>query len=1137
MNKKSKKYLSPKVWGLIVGVVIISIGCVIASLRYQVLVQHQERESQEVLELIEQNIERTIQESYSAALTLALTVSDNGEVRHFEKVAEQIFKNSSVVDVLELVPDGVIEYVYPLEGNESVLGYDIKNHPEVGAEVVKAAELGTMYFAGPIELKQGGQAVIGRLPITIEGELWGFSAILLYMETLIENSGIDGFSKDRYYFQLSKVNPNTGEEEFFLPVNEDIELDSFSSVKFPEGDWRLYAKRIDTEVANASFWLILAFSIFGGFLGGLIVTKFLRRPEELRDLLHQKSEQLLVSREKFKKNSELLQSMLESPKGVVIFSIDMDYNYLAYTVSHKNLMKKIWGTDIALGKNMLECVPDKEMKAALKEDFDRALEGNYFEYIREFKNDSIAEQYWESRFSPIYSEDGKVVGLTAFITDITKRMKVEKEIIYEKQLSESIINSLPGVFYLYNKEGKFYRWNKNFEKVIGYTTEEMKEAHPSNFVDVDELELLAEKIESVFVTGEDSMEANFMTKEGKKIPYYFTGAAINYNDEECLVGVGFDISEQKKIEKEIKFEKQLSDSIINSLPGVFYLFNKDGKYIRWNENLETISNYTSEEIKNAHPLNFFHDDEKELLTEKIGNVFVEGYDSVEAHLLTKDGDKIPYYFTGVALEYNGEECLLGVGIDISEQKLAEKKLEKVLMQLQTHLNNSPLGVVEYDTELNITKWSKRCVDIFGWDADEIRGKNALEIIYSEDQTKTEIVANELKKGRVDSNISHNRNYTKSGKIIDCIWYNSVIKDESGRIVTVMSLVEDITEKKKAEELVKQSEKRYRTLISNSPYCIHELDFDQKIISMNRAGLGMLCLEKEEEVVGTKYSSFVKSTDKERINTLFEKALKGEASEFEFEVNDDKYFMSSFIPIKNEDEEVLRIMGITQDITERRKSAEIIENSLKEKTTLLSEIHHRVKNNLAIVSGLLQLQKNEVEDEKVTTAFEQSINRIISIAMVHELMYKSPELSSININSYLDMLIPAISSAMNDENRNIEFIIDIEDYKLNINQAIPIGLLLNELITNSFKYAFENQNDGFIKIKLNSDKEEIYILYEDNGVGFKNESDFDKPKNLGLNLIHTQLQQLDASYKTDTDNKFKLEFTFKSEMADSMVPEE
>ncbi|MEQ8577728.1 MAG: PAS domain S-box protein [Balneola sp.] len=1010
MNKIAKKYFSPEVSGLIVGALIISVGCLIASLRYQVLLQHQERESQEVLELIEQNIERTIQESYSAALTLALTVSDDGEVENFEKVAEQIFKNSNVVDVLELVPDGIIEYVYPLEGNESVLGYDIKNHPEVGAEVIKAAELGTMYFAGPIELKQGGQAVIGRLPITIEGELWGFSAILLYMETLIEQSGIDRFSKDRYYFQLSKVNPNTGVEEFFLPINEDIELDSFASVNFPEGNWRLYAKRVDTEVANASFWLIFAFSIFGGFLGGFLTTKFLRRPEELQELLHQKSEQLLTSREKFKKNSELLQSILESPQDMIIFSLDTDYNYLAFTTSHKKTMKKLWGQDIEVGKNVLDYVPDPEIKKQLKDDFDKALRGDHFEYIRKYGNENLPDQYWENRFAPIINKDNSVAGLTAYVTNITRRVEVEKE---------------------------------------------------------------------------------------------------------------------------ITLEKQLSDSIINSLPGVFYLFNKEGEYLRWNDNLEEIANYTSEEIKNAHPLNFFHDDEKELLTEKIGNVFVAGEDNVEADLLTKEGERIPYYFTGVSMNYKGEDCLLGVGIDISEQKKAEQKHAEVLQQLQNHLYNSPLGVVEYDRELNVISWSKRCEDIFGWTEQEILGKNAFDLIYEEDKSKTEVIANELKNGSVESNISHNRNYTQSGKIIDCIWYNTVVKNSSGKITTVMSLVEDITEKKKTEEKIKENEKRYRALIENSPYCIHELDKNGALLSINKAGLEMMGVENEEDFLGVTYDKLVDPTQSKRILDLFSKSLEGESIQFEF-TKDEKHFLSSFIPITGGKSEIQKVMGITQDITERKKSEEIIENSLKEKTTLLSEIHHRVKNNLAIVSGLLQLQKNEVKDEKVTAAFEQSINRIISIAMVHELMYKSPELSSINIHTYLDMLVPAISAAMNDQNRNIEFVIEIDEYKLNINQAIPIGLLLNELITNSFKYAFQDQEEGIIKISLNAKGEIVTVLYEDNGSGFGDDSNFDKPKNLGLNLIHTQLQQLEATYTVDTTDKFKLEFTFKSEAIEPII---
>lgn len=1003
MTEKSKITFSPLVIGSLVGILIFSIGLIVASMRYQILMQYQDEEIEEVLTLIENNIENTIQESYSVALTLALTVSKDGEVNNFETVAKQILENNDNVDVLELVPNGVIEYVYPLEGNESVIGYDILNDPAVRNEVLKTAEGGNIYFAGPIELKQGGKAVIGRLPIIINDELWGFSAVLVYLETLIEKSGINNFPSDKYYFQISKTNPNTNEEEYFLPVNDEVSVKTFQSVKFPEGDWRLYGAKLDDSLADTSFLGILIISLFVAFLCGFVTTRLMRAPKELEEMLKFKSRELFSSKETFRKNSELLQSILESPRGIMIFSLDADLNYLAFTTSHKTLMKDLWDVEIEVGKNIFSYITDEGLSKSLEYDCKKALNGEYFDYVRKYGNDNVSEQYWESRFSPITAKDDSVVGLTVYVTNITQRVKAEQEINLEKKLSDSIINNLPGAFYLYNKEGKFYRWNENFEKVTGYSTEEMKVAHPLNFFEGEEKELLTEKIGNVFVVGEDSVEANFMSKDGSKTPYYFTGTAIDYKGEECLLGVGIDISEQKKIEKEITFEKHLSDAVINSLPGTFYLFNKEGQFLKWNENFEKVSNYTAEEIETAHPLDFFPDEERELLKEKIGNVFINGLDSVEAHLLTKDGDKIPFYFTGASMNYRGEECLLGVGIDISEKKKVEKKHEKVLQKLQSHLHNSPLGVVEYDSDLHVISWSKRCEEIFGWSEEEVLNKHAFELIYEQDIEKTEVIARELSSGSVDSNISNNKNYTKSGKIIDCLWYNSVVKDSSGDIVTIMSLVEDITEKKKTEE--------------------------------------------------------------------------------------------------------------------------IIENSLKEKTTLLSEIHHRVKNNLAIVSGLLQLQMNEVQDEKVTRAFEQSINRIISIAMVHELMYKSPDLSSININSYLEMLIPAISTSLSDASSKINFNIDIEEIKLNITEAIPIGLLLNELITNSFKYAFNENNEGSITIKLSEKENSITILYEDDGKGFENNIDFNTPKNLGLSLVHTQLQQLEADYEVDTNSKFRLEFTF------------
>tara|TARA_R110000868_G_scaffold408293_3_gene690964 strand:+ start:31956 stop:35024 length:3069 start_codon:yes stop_codon:yes gene_type:complete len=1004
LNKKTIKirFGKPELKGMLLGCCLFLIGVTISVLRYQILIQYERQHLNTVLDLIEQNIERTIQESYNSALTLALTVNAESEVVNFERVAKQILKNTTSVDVLELVPDGIITYVYPLEGNESVVGYDILSDPNVNAEVLKAAELGTIYFAGPFELRQGGMAVVGRIPIIVNDEIWGYSAVVLYLETLIENSGINTFPEETYYFQLAKINPNTNVEEFFLPIRQGVELGTFESVRFPEGNWRLYATRVGNNIPFNTLLSILIASLLGSIILGMLSTKLFRKPLDLEELLQEKSNELLQSREKYKLNSELMESIFKSPKSMIIFSLDLDYKYLAFSISHKEIMKNLLGVDIKKGMNMLEIIPNEKSRRILKTDFDRAFKGEHFDYIREFKNKNGDPAFWENRFAPILSKNGTIVGLTAFVANIDKRVMAEREIMLEKSLSDSIINSLPGIFYLYNKEGKFLRWNKNFETVTGYSAKEME---------------------------------------------------------------------------------------------------------------------------SVHPLDFFVDDEKELLKQKIENVFISGEDNVEANFVSKDGSKVPFYFTGASINYKGEECLLGVGINISEQKEAEKKHQQVLLQLQTHLNNSPLGVVEYDKNLDITQWSKRCDDIFGWSEEEIIGKNAFDLIYEEDQGKTKVIANELSGGNVDWNVSFNRNHTKSGKVIDCIWYNTVIKNDDSTVNAVMSLVEDITERKRAEEKLKQSEYRYRTLVKNSPYCIHEINLEGKLISMNQAGLDMLSIENEETVIGKTYLESVSKKDKDKVTTLLQRALNGIESEFEFESSTGSYFYSSFVPIVDKDKKVQRLMGITQDITERKKAEEMIENSLKEKTTLLSEIHHRVKNNLAIVSGLLQLQSYEMDDERVSFAFDQSINRIISIAMVHELMYKSTDLTSINIHTYLENLIPAITATMKDETKNVSFEIDIEDYKMNINEAIPLGLLLNELFTNSFKYAFRGRKEGVIKVLLGAHNDYLKVTYEDDGVGFDSGIDFNKPKNLGLNLIHSQLQQLDATFSAETESKFKLEFTF------------
>jgi two-component sensor histidine kinase len=201
------------------------------------------------------------------------------------------------------------------------------------------------------------------------------------------------------------------------------------------------------------------------------------------------------------------------------------------------------------------------------------------------------------------------------------------------------------------------------------------------------------------------------------------------------------------------------------------------------------------------------------------------------------------------------------------------------------------------------------------------------------------------------------------------------------------------------------------------------------------------------------------------------------------------------------------------------------------SVLLAEVHHRVKNNLSIISSLLQLQANIFTDESVKVPFHQSINRVNSIAKVHEIIYDSDSLSTVNIKEYLQRIIPAIQNTMQDYSKNITISLDIPEIEIDMNQTVPLGLLFNELLTNTYKYAFVGRNSGNIAIKMKCEGSKIHFVYHDDGVGLQEHTNFEHSTNLGLMLIKLQLQQLESEYSLYTDDGYRLEFSFEASSLD------
>ncbi|MBO6622775.1 MAG: sensor histidine kinase [Balneola sp.] len=229
-----------------------------------------------------------------------------------------------------------------------------------------------------------------------------------------------------------------------------------------------------------------------------------------------------------------------------------------------------------------------------------------------------------------------------------------------------------------------------------------------------------------------------------------------------------------------------------------------------------------------------------------------------------------------------------------------------------------------------------------------------------------------------------------------------------------------------------------------------------------------------------------------------------------------------------------IQNLENQNTQLLTSQSLIEENLNEKNVLLQEIHHRVKNNLAVVSGLLSLQSYHIKNDQLKMVLNKSMNRILSIAKVHEMLYESKKFNNIPFDTYIKELSEIILSSMNEENKSIDFKTDISVEQLSINQGVPLGIIFNELITNSVKYGFEKQDGNEITIIVRPRGKNIEVVYSDNGIGIK---DFEtsSEKSLGFTLIKSLMQQIEAEYDYETESQFKLTFEFPVEFTKSDFP--
>ena len=319
------------------------------------------------------------------------------------------------------------------------------------------------------------------------------------------------------------------------------------------------------------------------------------------------------------------------------------------------------------------------------------------------------------------------------------------------------------------------------------------------------------------------------------------------------------------------------------------------------------------------------------------------------------------------------------------------------------------------------------------------------------------------------------------------------------------IMRDVTERKKAEEALLKSEKQYRDLFENAPIGIYRTTPDGRMLVANPALIHMLGYSSFEELAqrnldeeaskrGYPRSEFKELIEREGKVTGFESGQTVEGGTPIF-------FRESAQAICNSSGTIIYYEGTVEDITESKMAEEQIKKSLKEKEVLLREVHHRVKNNMQIISSLLSLQSQYIEDDQLREAFKDSQNRIQSMAIVHEKLYQSEDLASIDFREYVESLTRSLFQSSRIDIGRITLKVEVGDVHLGSDYVIPCGLIINELISNCLKHAFPGNKKGEITIKLNRcNEKEIELVVADNGVGMPGNIDIENTKSLGLRLV-------------------------------------
>ncbi len=467
-----------------------------------------------------------------------------------------------------------------------------------------------------------------------------------------------------------------------------------------------------------------------------------------------------------------------------------------------------------------------------------------------------------------------------------------------------------------------------------------------------------------------------------------------------------------------------------------------------------------------------------------------------------------------------------------------KRIEAEQKKLAEIVNQAQESIMMTDKNSNIVYVNKHFEELTGYSFEEVKGRNP-NLLQSgiTDKEVYKGLWNTIKAGKDWFGTFVNRR--KNGEI----YYEQVtifpIKDKDGEIINYASVKRDITDEIESSKNLEESEKRFRNMADNINDGLTIIE-NGKVVYTNKRLSEITGYSQEELrfITGLKLAA---PFEIERVKVLQENTncnnIIPDSLEYWIHTkNGELRHIRNDYSYDQEAENHNRYI-ITSDMTEKKIAQERLINSLHEKEVMLKEIHHRVKNNMQVISSLLKLQSSYIKDEESLQLFKNSQSRVKTMALVHEKLYRSENLSEIDLKDYIKNLSRHIMATYTTIEQRITIDYDIGDIFLDINSAVPFGLILNELISNAFKYAFPDNRDGKIFIGFNLvDNDRYCFTVKDNGIGLPDDFDISTANTLGMQLVNSLTMQLhgDLEIENKDGTSFSISFEKKKDKKDKVL---